>query len=474
MKQNHTQTFKTRFAPSPTGLMHFGNLRVALFNYLFSKHHQGTFLLRVEDTDQARSETIYSDDIQSDLKWLGLQWQEGPFFQSQRATQYNIHYEALEQSKRVYPCFCSEEQLERTRKLQLASGQPPRYPGTCRQLSEQAIKAKQDSGIPFALRFQVQKGEVIEFEDLVKGPQRFESDHIGDFIVRRTDTTAPFMFCNAVDDAEMGITHTLRGDDHLTNTPRQILILKALGLRVPQYGHFPTILGPDNRPLSKRNGSRSIQELKKEGYIPLAILNYLSRLGHHMTTTTLLSVEALSQQFSLTNISNSPAHYDEHQLNFWQKEAMHHCSSEECWNYIKDFSETLVPKDKIQAFIETIQPNIVMPKEAAFWADAIFSDAEDISFSEDIKNILKEAGNEFFAMASVTLNEMALKGGGDFQQWVATLQQKTGKKGKSLFFPLRAAITSVLHGPELARVLGLIGIEKAKHRLLRAARHATP
>jgi nondiscriminating glutamyl-tRNA synthetase len=466
--QNHTQVFKTRFAPSPTGLMHFGNLRAALFNYLFSRSNNGVFLLRIEDTDQARSEDIYCEAIQSDLHWLGIEWQEGPYYQSERGSDYDAYYKSLEEAALVYPCFCSEEQLELTRKLQLASGQAPRYPGTCRHLSEQALKAKQEAGSPFALRFKVPKGEVIEFEDQVKGLQRFEADHIGDFIIRRTDTTAPFMFCNAIDDSVMGVTHALRGDDHLTNTPRQILILKALKLRIPQYGHFPTILGPDSRPLSKRNGSRSIQELREEGYIPLAILNYLSRLGHHIIDTTLFSVEELSKKFNLANISNSPAHYDAHQLNFWQKEAMHHCSTQECWGYIGPYAGKWVPSDKIEAFVAAIQPNIIMPKEAEFWAEAIFSEAEEITFSEEIKVVIKEAGSEFFIAASELLKEEY----SDSQQWIATLQQKTGKKGKGLFFPLRAAITSVLHGPELARVLELIGIEKTRHRFLRAARHA--
>lgn len=460
---------RTRFAPSPTGLMHFGNLRAALFNYLFTHHQGGTFLLRIEDTDKVRSETIYRDAIQRDLEWLGLDWNSGPFFQSERQSIYDEQYSVLEQAGKIYPCFCSEEHLEFTRKLQLASGQPPRYPGTCLQLSHSDIQAKQQAGVPFTLRFKVDKGQVIEFEDQIKGLQRYESDHIGDFIIRRMDGSAPFMFCNAIDDASMGITHTLRGDDHLTNTPRQILILKTLGLSIPQYGHFPTILGPDSRPLSKRNGSRSIQELREEGYLPLGILNYLSRLGHHILENTFFDKAGLVKAFNLKNISSSPAHFDTHQLDFWQKEAMHRSSLQECWQTIAPYVEALVPKDKTEAFVQTIQANLVKPKEAEFWAEVIFSDSEDLSLSEEIKAVFKEAGPDFFIKASELLKSDSFS----YQTFMAGLQQQTGKKGKALFFPLRAALTTVLHGPELARIVDLIGIDKARHRLLRASHHAT-
>lgn len=459
----------TRFAPSPTGLMHFGNLRTALFNALFAHRRAGIFLLRIEDTDKTRSEQIYCEAILKDLEWLGLNWDRGPFFQSERQAYYDEQYTVLEKAGKTYPCFCSEEQLELTRKLQLASGQPPRYAGTCLHLTDAEIRAKQQAGIPFTLRFKVDKNQTIEFEDQIKGWQRFESDHIGDFIIRRADGSAPFMFCNAIDDASMGVTHALRGDDHLTNTPRQILILQALGLPLPWYGHFPTILGPDGRRLSKRNGSRSIQELREDGYLPLAILNYLSRLGHHIAENTFFDRDDLAQQFDLKNISSGPAHFDSHQLDFWQKETMHHSSVEHCWEIVAPYVETLVPQEKREDFIQAVQPNLVKPKEAEFWAQVIFSDAEDMAVSEEIETLFQEAGAEFFIAASELLKAPDFS----YVSFIAALQQRTGKKGKALFFPLRAALTTVLHGPELLRLLDLIGLDKARHRLLRAAHHAT-
>lgn len=471
MSKEPLKNLKTRFAPSPTGLMHFGNLRTALFNALLAGHHQGNFLLRIEDTDKDRSEDVYREAIQDDLNWLGLTWQEGPFFQSKRQAIYDEKYSELEQKGLVYPCFCSEEQLELTRKIQMASGQPPRYPGTCRNLTPEEVQARKDKGQLFTLRFKVPKGEIIEFQDQIKGPQRFEADHIGDFIIRRGDGSASFMFCNAIDDSIMGVSHALRGDDHLTNSPRQILILKALGLPIPNYGHFPTILGPDSRPLSKRNGSRSIQELKEEGYLPLAILNYLTRLGHHIPNPELglLDLAGLAAEFKLENISKSAAHYDVHQLDFWQKEAMMKATPEQCTVLLLPYIQKIVPEDKISAFVQTIQANILKPKEAEFWAEMIFSDAEDTGFSSEILPVLKEAGQNFFLLASELLKDENIT----YKSLVEALVQKTGKKGKAIFFPLRAALTTVLHGPELARILELIGSKKAIHRLLRAARHAS-
>ena len=463
-------SLKTRFAPSPTGLMHFGNLRTALFNYLYARRYQGSFLLRIEDTDITRSEAQYTDAILADLRWFGLEWEEGPYHQSERQAIYHDYYEALEKKARVYPCFCTEAQLAIVRKVQLASGKPPRYPGTCKHLSTAAILAKQSSGLPFTLRFEIGKNVVVEFEDLVKGPQRFETEHMGDFIIRRHDSSASFMFANALDDALFGVTHALRGDDHLTNTPRQMLILQALALPIPHYGHFPTIFGPDSKPLSKRNGSRSIEDLRKEGFLPLGILNYLARLGHHDADQKLLSLETLCAHFDLSHISCSPAHYDAIQLNHWQKEAMHRSTPSACWQQILPYVADRVPASKVPAFIETVQQNLLMPKDALQWANAIFADAERLSYSEEIAKVISEVGSNFFVLALLIINNRGPNL--SFAELASALQQETGLKGKALFFPLRAALTAELHGPELAKILNLMGLESAKARLKRAENYA--
>jgi nondiscriminating glutamyl-tRNA synthetase len=460
------KSLKTRFAPSPTGLMHFGSVRTALFNYLYALRHQGSFLLRIEDTDEARSTVEFNEAILSGLNWLGIKWQDGPFYQSERKVIYETYYQQLIQNNSVYRCFCTEQQLAITRKVQMAAHQPPRYPGTCDGLSEAEREAKRAAGIPYTLRFRVKKGVVIEFEDLIKGKQRFESDHIGDFIIRRQDNSASFMFCNAIDDSSMGVTHALRGDDHLTNTPRQLLILQALKLDPPQYGHFPTILGPDSQKLSKRNGSRSIRELEDAGYLPIALLNYLVRLGHHDADTALLDKTQLVEHFDLSHIGSSPAHYDEMQLNHWQKEAMHRIDWQSCWTLVEPFVGDKVPVTQRQAFIKTVQPNLVMPKDAVAYADYLFG--EVLVFNDAMVAVIKEAGVDFFKTVlscwedETTTADTLLK----------TLQTKTNRKGKDLFFPVRAALTGEVHGPELAKILGLLGHEKVRLRFLKALEHA--
>lgn len=443
--------------------MHFGNLRTALFNYLYARHHQGVFLLRVEDTDAARSEIHFKDGILTDLKWFGLEWQEGPYFQSERQAIYDEYYDKLIQIGRVYPCFCTEQQLAITRKVQMAAHQPPRYAGTCRNLSTEEIAKRKAEGMPYTLRFKIDDDKTVEFEDLVKGKQRFLTNHIGDFIICRQDGSASFMFCNAVDDALMGINHALRGDDHLTNTPRQILILEALGLPVPKYGHLPTILGPDHAPLSKRNGSRSTDELRKEGYLPLAILNYLFRLGHYDSDLSFLDLGTLAAHFDLAHVGSAPAHYDAAQLNHWQKEAMHRSDWQDCWWQILKATpaiEDLVSSDQVELFVKTIQPNLVMPSEALRYAETLFS--ESLILNAESETILKEAGISFFEVALNCVESL------DFEPTILlkTIQEKTGCKGKAFFAPIRIALTGETHGPELAKILELMGKERVRQRLM--------
>src|SRR6516162_1489436 len=278
----------TRFAPSPTGELHLGNARTALFNELLARRAGGRFLLRIEDTDTERSQEAHTAALMADLRWLGIDWDagpdredpRGPYRQSQRAPLYARYFAELERRAVVYPCFCTALELELSRRAQLAAGQPPRYAGTCRDLAAVECERRSAAGLSATLRFRVPAGERVSFVDFVHGPQSFSSDDIGDFVVRRADGSAAFFFSYAVDDATMGVTAALRGEDHLTNTPRQLLILAALGLPAPAYGHVALILGADGAPLSKRHGAVSVREYRERGYQPHALLNHLFRLGH--------------------------------------------------------------------------------------------------------------------------------------------------------------------------------------------------
>lgn len=452
-------TIKTRFAPSPTGLIHLGNVRTALFNALYAQQAHGIFLLRLEDTDSERSKPAFAQQIMEDLQWLGLQWQEGPFYQSERSEIYTKYYVQLEQQGKIYPCFCSPEALALSRKMQRTAGKAPRYAGTCANLSEAEIEAKLEQGLKPTLRFRVQQSDIIKFNDLVKGKQRFLGKDIGDFIIRRADGTPAFFFCNALDDALMEVTHVFRGEDHLTNTPRQLLILQALGLTAPQYGHTALIVGKDGSPLSKRNGSQNIQDLRTNGWLAEGVLNYLARLGHHYTEDRFLSLPELAEQFSIQRLGRAAAHFDEQQLRHWQHEAIAKIDDAQLAAWMGEAVLSLVPESIRSQFITAIRPNINYPSEALHWAKILFTD--ELTVQAEAQSIISAAGNDFFNHALKALETSQT----DYKSLIQTLKQTTQTKGKKLFMPLRAALTGQTHGPEMAHLLSLMGIEKARKRL---------
>ncbi len=332
----------TRFAPSPTGALHPGNARTALFSYLLARHASGRFILRVEDTDRERGSDDFVAAQLHDLAWLGIDWDagpdreddRGPYRQSERTAIYGELYERLEAEGRAYPCYCTPTELDVARKTQLAAGEPPRYPGTCRELDTAGRAARVAAGRRPALRFAVPGPELIRFDDLVRGPQAVEAATLGDFLVRRADGGAMFFFCNAVDDALMGVTQVLRGDDHLSNTPRQLLVLRALGLPPPRYGHLPLLLDAGGAPQSKRRGSVTVGELRSRGYLAAALGNYLLRLGHHGAPDEWIDPADFARNFHADRLGRAPAHFDPTQLDHWQREAVRRLDGDGAVNWL--------------------------------------------------------------------------------------------------------------------------------------------
>lgn len=463
-----TNTVKTRFAPSPSGFLHLGNARTALFSALLARPDPGVFLLRIEDTDQERSKAEYIQAVEEDLRWLGLDWQEGPsvggehgpYLQSERDTIYRNYFDVLEQEGQAYLCFCSDRELDLTRKTQIAAGQPPRYPGTCARLSPDEVVARLQRGLQPTLRFRVPPRQVVEFDDLVRGPQKFNSADIGDFIIRRADGSPAFFFSNAIDDALMGVTHVLRGEDHLTNTPRQILLLEALGLRVPSYGHISMILGADGAPLSKRHGSRSIRELRETGYLPGAVTNYMARLGHHYENNAYMDLDGLAAEFGIGHLGRAPAHYDTTHLLHWQREAIVHAHSDVLWQWMGTEVHALVPEDDVPAFVAAVRTNVIFPEHALKWARILCIDPLELN-DDAVRQVISEAGSAFFEHALAGLERHHT----DFKELVNHIKQETGAKGKALFHPLRAALTGELDGPEMTNVMPLLPLERARARL---------
>jgi len=449
----------TRFAPSPTGSLHLGNARTAFFSYLWARKDGGRFILRIEDTDAERSQRRFHDDLLLDLRWLGLDWDEGPdiggpqapYTQAERGEFYRGLFEELERAAQAYPCYCTAEELELSRKLQRMAGKPPRYAGTCRNLSVAQRAEREARGLKPSLRFAVPVGQVIEFIDSVHGAQRYASEDIGDFIIRRDDGSAAFFFCNAVDDSVMGITQVLRGDDHLTNTPRQILILNALRMRVPGYGHVGLLVGADGAPLSKRHGSTSVQEFRERGFLRDAMLNQLFRLGHAADVDGWLALKEMPAHFRADHLGRAPARFDDTQLIHWQKETLARMSGDEVRSWLGGSDSA--------AFEQLIRHNVVLPGDAAPWRAVVQGTLAPLGAAE--QEIIGSAGADFFRAAIDGLRESS----GELQTLTKLIKERTGRKGAQLFMPLRLALTGQTHGPELAPLLKLMPLELAHERL---------
>ena len=462
---------KTRFCPSPTGLLHLGNLRTSLFSFLLAKKDNGSFLLRIEDTDLERSKGEFSEAICNDLKWMGLDWDEGPevggtedsYYQSERIDLYEQFYEILLEKNLIYPCFTSEEELKIIRRNQISSGQPPRYTGVWSDATEEEVKLEIDKGNKPVYRFRIPKDKTIKFEDLVKGEQSFSTVDLDDFIVKKKDNTPTFMFANAIDDSLMGVDLVLRGDDHLSNTPRQIALLESLGLSVPKYAHVSLFTGSDGAPLSKRNGSISISDLREQGYIPIAVANYLSRVGHTIADNNLKNHIELADEFKIDNISSSPSKFDIDQLLFWQKKAVEDLNINECSNWLKDSLEGLPSSIDRDNFIALIKDNINFPREAQEYLNNLF--LTPLGERSEVADIIRSAGKEFYLQAQGVITSEIL----DWNETAKTIGSITGKKGKALFMPLRCAITGQTKGPELDRVVNLIGTEQVIKKLKEAS-----
>lgn len=460
---------KTRFAPSPSGLLHIGNVRTALFNVLLARAGGGSFALRIEDSDRERSAKRYLDALLEDLRWLGLDWDEGPgstapetdWRQSARSAVHAPLLRRLETMGAVYPCFCSRRELAAARARQRAAGQPPRYPGTCAALEPAEARRRLAAGEAATLRFRVPAGRRIAFDDGVRGPQTFASDDLGDFVIRRADGSAAFLFGNAVDDALAGVSHVLRGEDHLANTPRQLLLLEALDLPAPRYAHLPMIVGGDGAPLSKRHGARSVAELRAAGYRPEALVNYLARLGYRPPRDELLDLDGLAEGFRLQALGRAPARFDAAQLDHWQDRAMAALPAGALLPWLEG---TDVPGAERRRLAEMVRPNLRFPGELAGWAKRLY-DPAPLTFDAAAAGTLAQAGPAFFEAAGAVLESRPRA---EWPVLQGALAEATGLRGRALFQPLRVALTGVAHGPGLGELLGLMPDTVRRARLAQA------
>ncbi len=468
---------RVRFAPSPTGFLHVGNARTAVLNYLFKKKYNATFILRIEDTDMERSTKESEESILNDLQWLGIQWDEGPdcggnygpYRQSERFAIYKEYTDKLLSSGNAYHCYCTQEELDAQRKIAAEQNKPFEYPGTCRNLTLEQKKAFEHQGRKPTVRFRVKDGITISIDDHIKGRVVFNSENIGgDFIIVRSDGVPVYNYIVIIDDTLMHITHVIRGEDHLPNTPKQILIAMALDLPIPHYAHMPLLLGPDRTKLSKRHGITSVSVYREQGYLPQALFNYLALLGWTLESgEEIVPVEKLVAEFELSKIGKSSAIFDFQKLKWMNSVYLRNLSIEASYDlfypYIKKAGLDTGNTQWLNKLIDTVRGNCeiasdIVKEISLFYGDTVEfeDDALEMLTKPEAKEVIKVAHD----VIRSTINENNY-----FSETLNVIKQKTGLKGKMLFMPFRAMITGRLHGPELDKILPLLGFERFTKRI---------
>lgn len=479
---------RVRFAPSPTGLLHVGNARTALFNWLFARQHKGVHVLRIEDTDVERSEVRYEAQLLEDLRWLGIDWDEGPdvgghfgpYRQSDRLDVYRQYAERLLDEGKAYLCFCTAEALDRERREAAQKHLPQVYSGKCRQCDPVEARRRRDSGEPAAIRLKIPE-HPIHFHDIVRGDVTFDNESVSDPIIVRSSSVPVYNYVVVIDDAEMKITHVIRGDDHLSNTPKQVALYEALGFPVPEFAHLSTILGPDRERLSKRHGATSISQFREMGILPEALVNYLALLGWAPSggTRETFTPRELIKEFSLERVTPSPAVFDFEKL-YWLNR--HYIKLTDAQRVVSlslpYFSKSgLVPSDpqpELRSWIEKVIGLLIpyvdrldqLTEKAKLFFDY---DAQRAVSAEDNQPLLtsdigKKVIFAFQAALALSSNGFSAE---SFKAVINRVKDETGAKGKDLFHPIRIVITGSHSGPDFDRVIPLIetgsGLEMPRH-----------
>ncbi|MGO1060975.1 glutamate--tRNA ligase [Planococcus sp. FY231025] len=484
-----TQEVRVRYAPSPTGHLHIGGARTALFNYLYARHNNGKFIVRIEDTDIARNIETGELSQLDNLKWLGIEYDEsvdiggeyGPYRQMERLDTYKEHAGQMLEKGIAYKCFCTAEELEAEREAQKASGiAAPQYSGTCRNLTAEEVAEKEAAGMPYTLRMKVPADVTYEFEDLVRGPIAFESKDVGDWVLVKTNGIPTYNFAVVIDDHLMKISHVFRGEEHLSNTPKQMMIFDAFGWEHPVYGHMTLIINEERKKLSKRDESilQFISQYKDLGYIPEALFNFFALLGWSPEgEEEIFSKEELIRIFDVNRLSKSPSMFDKQKLTWMNNQ------------YIK----AMPLEDVVKLALPHLQKDGKLPQdltaEQTEWAEkliALYHDqlsfgAEiteltevfftgEIAFKEDEKAILAgEQVPEVMASFKEQLQNLETFEAADIKAAIKAVQKATGHKGKNLFMPIRVVTTGQMHGPELPDAISLLGKEKTIARVAQFA-----
>jgi len=461
-----TTPVRVRFAPSPTGYLHIGGVRTALFNWLFARHHKGKFILRIEDTDASRSTEESIEEIIESMRWLGLDWDEGPFRQTDRKSIYKEKVDQLISENKAYPCFCTAEELDNKRKKAQAQGLKPKYDGTCRNRSDQP------EGIPFVIRFKVPQEGSVTIKDLLRGNVIFQNEELDDLIILRSDRTPTYNFVVVVDDGDMGITHVIRGDDHLSNTPRQVLLYDALELPRPEFAHISMILGTDKTRLSKRHGATSVLAYRDMGYLPGALINYLARLGWSHGDQEVFSQEEMVEYFSLENITTSAAVFNPEKLQWLNQQYIQNADSIELATQLEPFliKEGLLAEQHdlskeniakpIPSLNQRAQTLVEMAQKSAFYFQ------KELSFNEKAQNkFLNKDIKPYIKKLIISINNMGALEHDSLETLFKKIAEEAELKLGKLAQPVRVALTGSTASPGIYEVILLLGKATTLKRL---------
>jgi glutamyl-tRNA synthetase/nondiscriminating glutamyl-tRNA synthetase len=467
---------RVRFAPSPTGQVHVGNARTALFNWLFARQQGGAFVLRIEDTDLERSEARYETQLIEDVKWLGLDWDEGPdvsgpyppYRQSDKWQVYRDHAERLVSEGKAYRCFCTQEELDRQREAAMAQHLQPNYPGTCRELAPAEAERRRAAGEPCAIRLKIPE-RPIRFHDIVRGWVEFSNEVVSDLIIVRSSGVPVYNYVVVIDDAEMKITHVIRGDDHLSNTPKQVALYEALGWAVPEFAHLSTILGPDKERLSKRHGATSLANFREMGVLPEALMNYMALLGWAPTggDREIFSPSELVREFDLSRVTPSPAVFDFEKLYWLNRHYIKEADPARIAALAQPFFQRalgiqeLAPEVKqwlahvTASLMHTVDKLEELPERAT--SVLYFDPAAAIASPENAEVLSAPATREVLVAFSAKLAaEPKPIAAVRFKALIKEVQKTTGIRGPALFHPIRIALTGRQSGPEFDRLVPLM------------------
>ncbi|MDY6084296.1 MAG: glutamate--tRNA ligase [Dialister sp.] len=478
-----TDTIKVRFAPSPTGPFHIGGARSALFNWLVARHAKGTFLVRIEDTDLERSSRASEENIKESLKWLGLGWDEGidvggpngPYRQTERLDIYKKEVDRLLAEGKAYYCYCSPEELEESRQAQVKDGVTPVYDGHCEHLTPEQIEQYEKEGRKPAVRLKVRKEGVFAFDDMVRGHVEFQAANVGDFIIMKSDGIPVYNFAVVVDDALMGISHVIRAEEHLSNTPRQLAIYEALGYKEPVFGHISLILGADHKKMSKRHGATSVTSYKEEGYLPEAMVNYLALLGWAPKgEQELFTVDEMINQFSMKRVSSNDAVFDIEKLNWINFQYMKKLSMDELYAFVLPFikkaglvSEPISPdmENWLKQVVWFIRDHLSYGQQVVEHIQLFFAPTPEIT-NDELKELLRnENSQRVLHLFYEKLQKISPFDETSITAAFKESMKETGIKGKAAFEPIRIALTGATQGPGVYKLMELFGREKTLSRI---------